>query len=70
MTTEYTAKLVRINDPYMDREGNTGTRDIIGIYTDGVCVKLVAVESSEDPAGYDDAVVEAIGSHDFMWVEL
>ncbi|MFA6734492.1 MAG: hypothetical protein WCS71_05310 [Sphaerochaetaceae bacterium] len=68
MDTEYTAKLVCTNDGYVDPNGDWAYRDIVGIYRGDVEVDLVAVESSEDPEGYDDAVAKAIGSHDFKWI--
>ena len=66
MGTEYTAKPVSINGIYCDSEGNMATRDIIAIYKDDAFFKSVAVESGDV---CDDVVIEAIGSHDFEWVD-
>lgn len=68
MGTEYTAMLSRINDNHCDSDGNIVPTDTVAVYKGDVRVALVYVDSSEDPAGYDDAVAKFLGSHDFKWV--
>lgn len=66
--TEYTAEIIRIDDPRYDSECERVYMDTVAVYRGGVRVALVDVESSKFPAGYDDAIARAIGSHDFVWV--
>ncbi|MFA6734491.1 MAG: hypothetical protein WCS71_05305 [Sphaerochaetaceae bacterium] len=68
MGTEYTAKLIDGNDPHYDIDGGVTYTDTVVIYKDGVRVDSVKVWSGEGPSAYNDAVANAIGSHDFKWI--
>ena len=66
MSAEYTAKVIHTNEPYYISYGCYRYTDTIAIYKDGYIDSLVKVESSEDHAGYDDAVMKAISPR-FKW---
>lgn len=68
MDTEYTAKLLRISDPYYEPEKGMVYKDTIAVYNGDVVVNLINVYSNSDPHVHDNAVAKVLGTHDFKWL--
>ena len=66
---KYTAKVIYTNEPRNDRDGNVCYMDIIAIYIDGAVNEYIEVLSVSGAVVRDDAVVKAIGSRNFEWIE-
>ncbi|MDN5985470.1 MAG: hypothetical protein L0H88_07100 [Propionibacterium sp.] len=67
----YTAELTAINHRLaVGTPGHYETRrfDTVTIYREGILVDQILVESSEDPAPYDAALIRYLGDCPFEWV--
>ena len=69
MNNVYTAKIIHMNDMQNDRDGNVQYMDNIAIYKGGAVIKYIDVLSVSGAVVRDAAVVKAIGSHEFKWID-